>query len=210
MPPDFHLKDLGHEYRLISGRIYFACLIMFLLCLLLIIRIFYLQIVMHDHFTTLSQDNRVKVQAIAPIRGLIFSKDNVLLANNRSSFSLEIVPEQVKDVDITIEDLARLVPIDAKEILRFKKQIKKKQRFASVPLKFNLTEDEVAVFAVNRQAFPGVDVVAGLNRYYPLAEKMAHVSGYVSMINEDELKKLDTSNYKGTSHMGKLGIEQGL
>jgi penicillin-binding protein 2 len=208
MPAEFHLKDAGYEYRLISRRIYFAGLIMFLLVLLIVIRVFFLQVVMHDHFTTLSQHNRVKIQAIAPIRGLIFSSDGVLLANNRPSFSLEIVPEQVKKIDRTINDLSSLITIESKDIERFKKQIKKKHRFISVPLKFNLSDDEVAKLSVNRHRYPGVEVVAGLNRFYPLAEKLAHVSGYVGVINEEELVTLDTSNYKGTSHIGKLGAEQ--
>ncbi|NKB38013.1 MAG: penicillin-binding protein 2 [Gammaproteobacteria bacterium] len=208
MPPEFHLKDPGYEYRLISRRIYFAGMLMFLLGLLIVVRVFFLQVVMHDHFTTLSQHNRVKIQPIAPIRGLIFSNDGVLLANNRPSFSLEVIPEQVDDIEQTIDRLSGLIELDNSDIERFRKQLKRKHRFVSVPLKFNLSDDDVAILSVNRHLFPGVDVVAGLNRYYPLAEKLAHVSGYVGMIDEDELELLDTSNYKGTSHIGKLGVEQ--
>ena len=208
MPPEFHLKDAGYEYLVISRRIYFAGMMMFLLGMIIVIRVFFLQVVMHDHFTTLSQHNRVKIQPIAPIRGLIFSRDGVLLANNRPSFSLEIVPEQINKMDQTLSDLSSLITIESKDIERFKKQIKKKHRFISVPLKYNLSDDEVAKLSVNRHRYPGVEVVAGLNRFYPLAEKLAHVSGYVGVINEEELVTLDTSNYKGTSHIGKLGAEQ--
>ena len=181
---------------------------MFLLGMLIVIRVFFLQVVMHDHFTTLSQHNRVKIQPIAPIRGLIFSSDGVLLANNSPSFSLALVPEQVDDIDQTVEALKKLIEIDASDLDRFRKQLRKKHLFASVPLKFNLSDDEVAKLSVNRHRYPGIEVVAGLNRFYPLSEKMAHVSGYVGMIDEDELASLDTSNYKGTSHIGKLGVER--
>lgn len=208
MPPEFHLKDLDYEYRLISSRIYFAAMAMFLLGLLIVIRIFFLQVIMHDHFTTLSQHNRVKIQPIAPIRGLIFSSDGVLLASNRPSFSLEVIPEQVESIDKTIEDLSKIVVIEDTDIDRFKDQLRKKHRFVSVPLKFKLNDDEVARLSVNRHRYPGVEVIAGLNRYYPLAENMAHVIGYVGMINEQEYASLDVSNYKGTSHVGKLGVEQ--
>lgn len=208
MPPEFHLKDLDYEYRLISSRVYFAATLMFLLGLLIVIRVFFLQVIMHDHFTTLSQHNRVKIQPIAPIRGLIFSSDGVLLANNRPSFSLEIVPEQVESIEQTIGELSSLITIEDTDIERFKNQLRKKHRFVSVPLKFNLSDVEVARLSVNRHRYPGVEVVAGLNRYYPLAENMAHVSGYVGMINEQEYSRLDVSNYKGTSHVGKLGVEQ--
>ncbi len=181
---------------------------MFLLGMLIVIRVFFLQVVMHDHFTTLSQHNRVKIQPIAPIRGLIFSSDGVLIANNSPSFSLALVPEQVDDIDQTIEALKKLIEIDASDLDRFRKQLRKKHLFSSVPLKFNLSDDEVAKLSVNRHRYPGIEVVAGLNRFYPLAEKLAHVSGYVGMIDEDELASLDTSNYKGTSHIGKLGVER--
>ena len=208
MPPEFHLKDPGYEYRLISRRIYFAGMLMFLLGLLIVVRVFFLQVVMHEHFTTLSQHNRVKIQPIAPIRGLIFSSDGVLIANNRPSFRLEIIPEQVEDIDETIQQLSMLIELEQTEIARFRKQLKRKYRFNSMPLKFNLSDDDVARLSVNRHRFPGVDVVAGLNRYYPLADKLAHVSGYVGMIDEDEMLELDKSNYRGTTHIGKLGVEQ--
>jgi len=181
---------------------------MFLLGILIIARIFFLQVVMHDHFTTLSQHNRIKIRPIAPIRGLIFSRDGVLLANNRPSFRLEIIPEQVTDINHTIDELNGLIDIDETDIDRFTAQSRNKYRFISVPLKFNLNDDEVAKLSVNRHRYPGVEVVAGLNRYYPLAEKLAHVSGYVGMIDEDDLLNIDSSNYKGTSHIGKLGVEQ--
>ena len=208
MPPEFHLKDPGYEYRLISRRIYFAGMLMFLLGLLIVVRVFFLQVVMHEHFTTLSQHNRVKIEPIAPIRGLIFSSDGVLVANNRPSFRLEVIPEQVEDLEQTIEHLSSLIELEQTEIERFRKQLKRKYRFNSVPLKFNLSDDDVARLSVNRHRFPGVDVVAGLNRYYPLADKLAHVSGYVGMIDEEEMLELDKSNYRGTTHIGKLGVEQ--
>ncbi len=208
MPPEFHLKDPDYEYRLISRRIYFAGAIMFLLGMLVVIRVFFLQVIMHDHFTTLSQHNRVKIQPIAPIRGLVFSSDKVLLASNRPSFSLEIVPEQVVSIDQTIDELSGLITIKGTDIDRFRDQLRKKHHFVSVPLKFNLNDDEVARLSVNRHRYPGVKVVAGLNRYYPLADNLAHVTGYVGMINEEELNRLDSSNYKGTSRIGKLGVEQ--
>jgi penicillin-binding protein 2 len=132
----------------------------------------------------------------------------VLIANNRPSFSLALVPEQVDDIDQTIEALKKLIELDASDLDRFRKQLRKKHLFSSVPLKFNLSDDEVAKLSVNRHRYPGIEVVAGLNRFYPLAEKLAHVSGYVGMIDEDELASLDMSNYKGTSHIGKLGVER--
>ncbi|MCZ6527090.1 MAG: penicillin-binding protein 2 [Gammaproteobacteria bacterium] len=208
MSREFSLKDTRREKSLVGSRIYAAGLIMLLLGLMLLGRIFYLQVIKHEHFTTLSQHNRVKILPLSPIRGLIFSRDGVLLADNRPSFSLEIIPELVDDMDQIIEQLERIVSIEQTDIKRFRQQLKKKRRFESVPLKFSLSDEEVARVSVNRHLYPGVDVVARLNRYYPAGENIAHAVGYVGMIDENDLKQLNTSNYIGTTHIGKVGIEK--
>ena len=208
MSREFSLKDTRREKSLVASRIYAAGLIMLLLGLMLLGRIFYLQVIKHEHYTTLSQHNRVKILPLPPIRGLIFSRDGVLLADNRPSFSLEIIPELVDDMDQIIEQLERIVSIEQTDIKRFRQQLKKKRRFESVPLKFSLTDEEVARVSVNRHLYPGVDVVARLNRYYPAGENIAHAVGYVGMIDENDLKQLNSSNYIGTTHIGKVGIEK--
>ncbi|MBI2970570.1 MAG: penicillin-binding protein 2 [Gammaproteobacteria bacterium] len=208
MAPRLTLKDPGHEYRLVRRRVQFAGALMFLLGFMIVARVFYLQVVQHNHFTTLSQNNRVKIVPIAPIRGLIFSRDGVLLADNRPSFSLELTLERVEDIDQTILELRNLISVEESDIARFREQAHKKRRFEGVPLRFNLSDQEVARFSVNRHKFPGVDVVARLNRYYPLGQNLAHTVGYVGMIDEVEFEKLDKSNYSGTSHVGKIGVEK--
>ena len=208
MPQKYTLTDTRQEYHLIRNRIIVSGVIICLLILSLLARIFYLQVVRHDHFTTLSRHNRVKIQPLVPMRGLIFSRDKVLLADNRPSFSLEIVPEQVKDLDQLFQDLGGVISINAQDIARFRTELSKHRRFDSIPLRFNLSEEEVASVSVNRYRYPGVDIVARLSRYYPLVANIAHVVGYVGMIDETELKELDASNYRGTTHMGKLGVEK--
>ncbi|MEM6998321.1 MAG: penicillin-binding protein 2 [Pseudomonadota bacterium] len=208
MVKEITLKDSEEESGLVAKRVYISGFIILLLIIILILRIFYLTVLQHDHFTTLSKSNRVKITPIPPIRGLIYSRDGVILAENKPTFSLEVIPEQIKDVDNLILELKKIITIEAKDIDRFKKALKKKRRFENVALRFNLNEEEVALFAVNRHRFPGVDVVAGLNRYYPLGEELVHTIGYVARIDEDDMKQLDVSNYSGTSHIGKLGIEK--
>ncbi len=208
MAKEFNLKDNEHESQLIATRVYVAGAMICLLVLMIIARIFYLTVLQHDHYTTLSTSNRVKIAPIPPIRGLIYSRDGVILAENKPSFSLEIIPEQIDDVDLLIKQLQQLIVIEQADIDRFKKSLKKQRRFESVPLRFNLDEQEVAIFAVNRHRFSGVDVIAGLNRYYPYADELVHAIGYVARIDEDDIKRLDESNYSGTTHIGKLGIEK--
>ncbi|MCZ6804311.1 MAG: penicillin-binding protein 2, partial [Proteobacteria bacterium] len=185
-----------------------AAVIIILLVMVLVGRLFYLQVIQHDHFTTLSQGNRVKVLPIPPIRGLVFSRDDVLVADNQPSFSLELIPEQMESLDKTIDQLSRLIDIDEESINRFKRLRQDKRRFESIPLKFNLLEDEIARFSVDRYKFPGVKVAARQHRYYPEKAALVHVLGYVGRIDEKDLQKIDESDYLGTSHIGKLGVEK--
>jgi penicillin-binding protein 2 len=208
MVKEITLKDSEHESELIAKRVYFTGFIILFLVVMIILRVFYLTVLQHEHFTTLSKSNRVKITPIPPIRGLIYSREGTVIAENKPTFSLEVVPEQIGNVDELIIQLKKIVNIEDKDIERFKKALKKKRRFENVALRLNLNEEEVALFSVNRHRFPGVDVVAGLNRYYPMGEELVHTIGYVARIDEDDVKQLDVSNYSGTSHIGKLGIEK--
>ncbi|MCH8078878.1 MAG: penicillin-binding protein 2 [Proteobacteria bacterium] len=205
---NFTLKDTEEESRLIRLRVYSAVVIIILLVMVLVARLFYLQVIRHDHFITLSQSNRVKVLPIAPIRGLIFSRDNVLLADNQPSFSLELIPEQIDTLDKTIGQLSRLIDIDEDSISRFKKLRREKRRFESIPLKFNLSEGEVARFSVERHKIPGAKVIARPYRHYPEESGLVHALGYVARIDEKDLQKIDELDYLGTTHIGKLGVEK--
>ena len=208
MAREFKLKDNEYESVLITRRVYFAGLIIGLLVMTIIARVFFLTVIQHDHYSTLATSNRVKIAPIPPIRGLIYSRDGVLLAENKPSFSLEIVPEQINDMEQLIIDLKQLININDDDISRFEKAIKKQRRFESVPIRFNLDEQEVALFSVNRHRFPGVDVIAGLNRHYPFSSELVHVLGYVARIDEEDIARINESNYTGTTHIGKLGIEK--
>ena len=181
---------------------------MILIGLVLIGKLFTLQVIEHDHYTTLSQYNRVKIQPLPPIRGRIFSRDNVLFADNRTSFSLELVPDGIDNIEQVIRELQELVNIDEQDIKQFRKQLKKQRRFESIPLRLGLTDEEIAKISVNQHRYPGVDVVAKINRYYPLGANLAHVVGYVGMISKKELSQIDAANYCGTSHIGKSGVEK--
>ena len=208
MPAHFVFKNIAEESRLVRRRIYIATAIFILFVVLIIIRLFYLQVIEHEHFITLSQNNRIKILPVPPIRGLIYSRDGILLAENQPAFSIEIVPERVDNLAQVVTKLAGIVTIQDEDRKRFYKFVQERHPYDSVPLRFNLDENEVASFAVNKHRFPGVDVVARLYRHYPLQALTAHVIGYVGRIDEDDMAVLDKSDYLGTTHIGKLGIEK--
>ena len=202
------LKDHLRELMLFQRRTVAAVIVTVVLTVVLVGRMVYLQVINHDHYTTLSRNNRVNIVPIAPTRGLIYDRNGVLLAENVPSYSLEIVPERVPNMAKTLQGLRKIIDISDDDIAHFKDMLKRTRRFEGIPLRFRLTDKEVARFAVNRYRFPGVDIDANLSRHYPLGPLAAHVVGYVGRINERELRKLDSSNYSGTSHIGKVGVER--
>ncbi len=208
MAPRTHLKDHLRETHLFTSRILVALVVVGVLLVVVVVRLIYLQIISHEHFSTLSENNRVNIMPMPPTRGLIYDRNGVLLAQNLPAFSLEVIPEQVKDMDRTLAALAQLITIGEDDIEQFKKRLDQKHPYEAIPLRLRLSEEEVARFAVNRHRFPGVDVGARLARDYPLGELAVHAMGYVGRINEADLKVLDVSNYRGTTHTGKTGVEK--
>jgi penicillin-binding protein 2 len=176
--------------------------------LLVIGRLIKLQVFEHDRYKTLSQENRLKIVPVAPTRGLIYSHDGVLLAENRPTFSLEIVPERTPDLSEVMRELRELMTIGDDDLKTFYRAVRKKRRFEGVPLVSNVGEEDVARFVVDRHRFPGVAIVARLSRYYPRGAELAHVVGYMGQIDEAETRQLDTSNYSATTHIGKTGVEK--
>lgn len=205
---DFRIKDTEKESQLLDLRIYYAIAVILILIALIVTRLIYLQILKYDHFVTLSQGNRVKVIPIAPSRGLIFTRDNILVADNRLSFSLELIPEQIEDINLSIGRLSELINIDIKDIGRFDKLVQSKRYFDNIPLKLDLSEEEIARFSVNKHKFSGVEVVARPYRYYPERSNLVHVLGYVGRIDKKDLLQLERPSYLATTHIGKLGVEK--
>lgn len=202
------LKDHSGESRLFAQRVVIAGVLVLVAMLIVIARLVQLQIGNYAHLSTLSRYNQVRLEPLPPTRGLIYDANGILLAGNYSSRSLEIIPEEIRDLDATIAELGALIEIEETDLKRFARLRKQRRRFEEIPIRTNLTQEEVARFAVKGHRFPGVAVRARLLRTYPLGEYTAHVLSYVSRINAQELKRIDASNYAGTNHIGKGGVEQ--
>ncbi len=208
MPERQHLKDHFIEHRIFHNRSIMAIIFTLILFLILAFRLFFLQITQYDYFATLSQNNRVSVQAIPPTRGLIYDRNGIILAENLPSYTLQITPEQTTDIDTLLKELSSLVNLREIDIKKFKKEVRRKRHFEGIPLRFRLSDEEVAIISVNLHRLPGVEIKAQLSRYYPYGRETSHIVGYVGRINEKELKSLPVTNYRGTNHTGKLGIEK--
>ncbi|WP_196157072.1 penicillin-binding protein 2 [Reinekea sp. G2M2-21] len=203
------LNDKEYEIRLFMRRMTVAFFFVALMVLVLVSRLFYLQIIEHDKHQSLSDKNRLEVLPIAPIRGLVYDRNGELLAENLPSHTLSIVVERVDDMSALVERLRELIDLSDEQVERFFKRLSQYRRpYDPIPLKIKLTEDEIAALAANRIFMNGVLVEAELIRQYPEGEAFAHVLGYVGRINEEELRDLDQGAYAGIRFIGKQGVER--
>ncbi|MDE3011480.1 MAG: penicillin-binding protein 2, partial [Pseudomonadota bacterium] len=198
-----------HAYR---SRANVAIVLILLCCLVLLARFGWLQVAQYEHYHTLAEANRIAIAPVVPTRGLILDRQGQPLANNYSAYTLEITPGRVDDLDATIDALATIIEIAPRDRKRFHKLLDESHNFESLPLRNRLSEAEVARFAVNRYRFPGVEINARLFRNYPQGGTASHVIGYIGRINDSDLDRLDDdgllANYRGSDHLGKVGVEQ--
>ncbi|WP_207903136.1 penicillin-binding protein 2 [Rheinheimera sp. D18] len=206
------IQDFAAEARLFNHRAVVAMLVVVLLFCIIIFNQYQLQIVSYQDYQTRSEDNRIKVVPMAPNRGLIFDRSGILLAENRPVFSLELVPEQIKDMPSTLAAIAELIELNPEQTASFLKQVKAQRRFNSIALKEQLNDTEVAIIAANQHRFPGVSVEARLSRHYPFGNLFTHALGYIGKINVRELQQLEADgeapNYAASRDIGKIGLER--
>jgi penicillin-binding protein 2 len=202
------MRDHQQESRMFGRRVLVTAIGGLILLGVLGARLTFLQIASHEHFSTLSHENRVRIQPVPPTRGLIYDRNGVLLADNLPSYQLQIVPEQVPDLEQTLTRLQRLVELDETHLERFNKLRKRHPGHNGIPLKLNLSDTEMARVAINLHTLPGVHLEAALTRHYPKGELGVHLIGYVGRISEQELETIDVAQYRGTTHIGKNGVER--
>lgn len=189
-----------------------ALIVVFLCFCILAARFFWLQIKEHDFYQTRAETNRISLLPVVPNRGIIRDRNGRILAHNYSAFTLEITPSKIQKLDKIIDELSKVISIETKDRKRFKRLLKETKNFESVPIRNQLTEQEIAKFTAERYRFPGVEIKARLFRRYPYEKIGAHALGYISRISEKDEKWIEKeekdANYKGTEHIGKTGIEQ--
>lgn len=203
------LKDHSGESQVFFDRIVLGLVLLVIGILFLAARMFYLQVMQHDLYTTLSDKNRIQVQSVPPIRGLIYDRNGELIADNVPSFSLTITRERVEDLESTLKSIDALIGLTPEQIESFERRLSRRQRpYEAVPILLRMTQEQIAQISVNRYSLPGVDVQAKLVRHYPHGDLMAHAVGSVRRINEDDARRLDSVAYSGTEHVGKIGVEK--
>ncbi|ALS97930.1 penicillin-binding protein 2 [Lacimicrobium alkaliphilum] len=213
MPPKrITIRDHTAEANLFARRTVIALLGIAALIVTLVSNLYYLQVTKYTDYQTRSNGNRIKVLPVAPNRGLIYDRNGLLLAENRPTFSLEVIPEQVTDLEASLTSLSQLLDLSEDDISDFRDELKNHRRFRPVSLKARLSHEEVALFSAHQHKYPGISVEARLTRHYPYAETLTHLLGYVARINKKDLQKLieggQAENYAATYNIGKLGVEK--
>ncbi len=208
MASHIRLADHVRETRIVNERLLFAGIFSVILFSVVIGRLAILQVMEYEHFDSLSAKNRVDIDPLPPQRGLIYDRNGVVLAENIPTFSLELTPEKVSDLDDTLAGIAAIFELTDEEVEELKQRIKVQRRFKNIVIRQRLTEEEVAKFSVNRHKYNGVEVVGRLIRHYPHNNLFAHAIGYVGRINERDQQRIDAKSYKGTLQIGKTGVER--
>lgn len=189
-------------------RVMSAVAILAVLIGLWVARLIYLQIYQHSLYVTLSNKNQLNIIPIEPMRGLIYDRKGILLANNVPIHTLDIVREYAGDLEKTFKNLSEIISITPEETDQFLKSARQSLRFEPVTLKYQLSEVEMADFYANQYRFPGVVVNTHFVRYYPNSESTVHAVGYMGRIDQNDLKNVDAGNYSASDHIGKAGIEK--
>jgi len=188
----------------LSGVMYFvtaAFVIIFL-------RLFYLQIIEGEEFRRLSENNCIRLQSIEYPRGLVFDRNGILLVDNRPSFNLSIVLNDAKPVKSTLEKLSQYINVPAGELASKADGIKGISSYRPVLLKQDIGRNALAAVEAHKYELPGVSVDVQPKRYYLHKNSAAHLIGYLSEINSNELKDEKYTRNKPGDFIGKFGIEK--
>jgi len=206
------IRNHSAEANLFARRTFIVFLGVLILLIILFSNIFNLQVNAYEKYQTRSNSNRIKLLPVAPNRGIIYDRNGVILADNRPIFSLEIIPEDVKDIKKSIASVSQLLNISIEKQNNFFKAVKRKRRFKPVELHSRLSDQQVALFSINQHKYSGMFIDARLKRYYPFADLTTHNLGYVARINSRDVNKLEqqgkSENYAATRGIGKLGLEK--
>ena len=209
MPEPIPLKDHESEKRLVNKRLIACAALVLAISCALIGRLYFLQVTEFDYNSTVSENNRVHVLPIPPERGFIYDRNGVLLADNQPSFNMTITRERAGDTAKVLDSVFSILHLPEEDRAVFAKAMKQARHpFDPSTLLYELTEDQIALLAVNQFRLPGIDVEAQFVRHYPQGDHFAHSVGYVGRINEKEAKQLDATQYRGTQSIGKTGIER--
>ena len=194
-------------------RLLVAFILIVIFFSILLARFFYLQVTQHNEFSGQASSNRITLIPTPPVRGEIVDINGVPLAKNYPVFSLEVIPNRIEGkMEDVIEALKKYVDITPTDLKRFKKYRESYRKFENIPLKLRLTDEEAARLSVHLREFKGVEVNSRTFREYPYGKLTSHFLGYIGRISDKDKEMLEeeglTALYRGSTHIGKSGLEK--
>ncbi|HFC8831833.1 TPA: penicillin-binding protein 2 [Neisseria subflava] len=194
-------------------RLLVAFILIIIFFSILLARFFYLQVTQHNEFSGQASNNRITLIPTPPVRGEIVDINGVPLAKNYPVFSLEVIPSRIEGkMEDVIEALKKYVDITPTDLKRFKKYRESYRKFENIPLKLRLTDEEAARLSVHLREFKGVEVNSRTFREYPYGKLTSHFLGYIGRISDKDKEMLEeeglTALYRGSTHIGKSGLEK--
>lgn len=178
---------------------------------LLVGRMYYLQVVEAERYRVLAEENRINIRLLPPPRGPIVDRNGRELAANRQNFRVLVVREDITDLEATLTRLGRIVPLSEYDLQRVRREVQRRRGFVPVPVRENLTWEEMARIQVNAHDLPGVLIDEGQTRHYEYGPEVAHLMGYVAAVSEEDLGDsrgadplLELPGFK----IGKAGVER--
>ncbi|WP_423783827.1 penicillin-binding protein 2 [Frischella perrara] len=205
-------RDHSAETNLFLRRALIAFAVIIVMVIVLLSKLAHLQIFSYGYYNTKSNNNRIEIIPIPPNRGIIYDRNGVALATNNTIYQLNIIPDKIRNLNEQLEQLKSIVNLTDEDIENFQKERLNYKSHRAVPLKYNLTQEEIAHFVVNQHLYPYVNITGTQHRYYPYGSALTHVLGYVSKINGQDKIRLEEQNkiteYVGTNNIGKIGIER--
>ncbi|WP_448976882.1 penicillin-binding protein 2 [Neisseria sp.] len=194
-------------------RLLVAFILIVIFFSILLARFFYLQVTQHNEFSSQASSNRITLIPTPPVRGEIVDINGVPLAKNYPVFSLEVIPSRIEGkMEDVIEALKKYVDITPTDLKRFKKYRESYRKFENIPLKLRLTDEEAARLSVHLREFKGVEVNSRTFREYPYGKLTSHFLGYIGRISDKDKEMLEeeglTALYRGSTHIGKSGLEK--
>jgi penicillin-binding protein 2 len=173
-----------------------------------------LQLVEGQRYQTLSASNQYNFRLRTPPRGRILDRNGVEIASNRPDFRILVLRDEVEDIDHTLDEIGKLIPISPERRVTLKRDIRNSPRFVPVAIANDLTWDEFSRINVRAPELPGVTADMGEARVYPFGGAFSHVIGYVSKISASDLEKAGPNPEPLLLHpgfrIGKQGIEKAL
>lgn len=208
------IKIANHsaEAALFTRRVLVIFLLISIAISALISNMYFLQVTSYKKYQTRSNDNRIKVEPIPPTRGLIYDTNGIILAENKSVYSLKVVVKKASNLKNELKALTKLLSLTDLELINFKKNNYRSKSFKAITIRTALSQKDVALFTANRHHFKGFLIQADLQRYYRFGDTFTHVIGYVSKMNIKDKQTIkkdgEQKRYRGTNYIGKRGIEK--